>query len=336
MQVSGFEQFLAHDFSCTALKQNIVRHNNGSLSCGFQNGIDMLHKVQLFIGTGCPEILSIVDEVFFLLFAFLVGESKSRLFAKRRIGQHIVHTVAGVCEKCITKGNRYIAVNITDVVEIQIHQSRFICGRYDFVAVEGFVFQKLFLLPVKGIVLRIGNERLRSEKKSSGTTTGVCDGFHRLRSDTFHHCMNQRTRGKILTCTALDIFRILLQQTFIDFTFDIGGHCHPFFVVNHLHYTVQNGGTADFITCAFEDFTENTALFAQFFQRGFILFLQFRTLEGVHVRPCVSGRNPCFFFVGRLGILIGHFQKDKVGKLFQIISVGNTVIPERIAHPPNL
>ena len=53
-------------------------------------------------------------------------------------------------------------------------------------------------------------------------------------------------------------------------------------------------------------------------------------------RPCVSGRNPCFFFVGRLGILIGHFQKDKVGKLFQIISVGNTVIPERIAHPPNL
>lgn len=86
----------------------------------------MLHKVQLFIGTGCPEILSIVDEVFFLLFAFLVGESKSRLFAKRRIGQHIVHTVAGVCEKYITKGNRYIAVNITDVVEIQIHQSRFI------------------------------------------------------------------------------------------------------------------------------------------------------------------------------------------------------------------
>ena len=44
--------------------------------------------------------------------------------------------------------------------------------------------------------------------------------------------------------------------------FYIGGHCHPFFFVNHLHHTVQNCRIADFIDSAFKDLAENTALFA--------------------------------------------------------------------------
>ena len=52
----------------------------------------MLHKVQLLIGAGCPEILSVVDEILFFLLAFFVSEGQRGFFAKRRIRQNIVHS----------------------------------------------------------------------------------------------------------------------------------------------------------------------------------------------------------------------------------------------------
>ena len=41
-------------------------------------------------------------------------------------------------------------------------------------------------------------------------------------------------------------------------------------------------------------------------------------------------------YLEQLTYLIGHFQKDEISKLFQIISIGNAVIPEGIAQTPDL
>jgi hypothetical protein len=66
------------------------------------------------------------------------------------------------------------------------------------------------------------------------------------------------------------------------------------------------------------------------------LFFQLCTLECVHILPGVARRNARVLLIRRLGILIRHFQKDEGSKVFQIISVGNTVIPEGIAQAPDL
>jgi len=56
----------------------------------------VLNEVQLFIGTGSPEILAVVDQLFFLFLAVLVGDRDRRLLAEGRVGQNIVYTVARV------------------------------------------------------------------------------------------------------------------------------------------------------------------------------------------------------------------------------------------------
>ena len=85
-----------------------------------------------------------------------------------------------------------------------------------------------------------------------------------------------------------------------------------------------------------EDLAEDAALLAQLFQRLFILLFQIRTREGIHIRPAVALRDARLLSVGRLGILVGHFEEDQVCKLLQIIAVGNAVVPQRAAHAPDL
>ena len=121
MQIGCFQQLFSHNLASSALKQHIVRYNYRRFAGSFQNRVDVLHKVQLFVGTGCPEILAVINEVFFLLLALLVGKGEGGLFTKGRIGQNIIHTVAGVGQKGIAKRDGHSAVNITDIVQIQVH-----------------------------------------------------------------------------------------------------------------------------------------------------------------------------------------------------------------------
>lgn len=82
MQIGCLQQLSAHNFARTALKQHIVRHNYRRFAGSFQNRVDVLHKVQLFVGTGCPEILTVINEILFLLLALLVGKGEGGLLPK--------------------------------------------------------------------------------------------------------------------------------------------------------------------------------------------------------------------------------------------------------------
>ena len=117
-------------------------------------------------------------------------------------------------------------------------------------------------------------------------------------------------RCEILACAGFYVFCVFLQQTFIDLALHVRRHGDPFLPVDHLHDPVKDRGVADLIDRALEDLTQDATLFAELFQRLFILFFQIRSGEGVHILPCIAGRDTGLFFIRRLGILVRHFQKD--------------------------
>ena len=160
-------------------------------------------------------------------------------------------------------------------------------------------------------------------------------GFHGLRTDTAHHGPDEGPGREVLPCAAFHVLRVFLEQSLIDLALHIGGHGHPPLLINHLHDAVQDGGVADLVYRALENLPQDAALFPQFFQSSLVLLLQLRALEGVHIRPSVSGGDAGFPPVRRLGVLVRHFQENQVSQLLQIVAVGHTVVPQGVAHTPD-
>ena len=76
----------------------------------------MLQEVELFVAGGGPKILSIVREVFFFLFAFLIGKGLAAFFAEGWIGQHIIVPHTRIRNERIRGRDEIIAVNVPNVV----------------------------------------------------------------------------------------------------------------------------------------------------------------------------------------------------------------------------
>lgn len=133
----------------------------------------MLNEIELLVGAGSPEILPVVHQLLVLLFALLVGDGDGGFFAEGRVGQHIVHPVAGVCQQSVPQGDGDVAVNIADVVQVQIHQRHFEGVAYQLVAVEGLVFQKLLFLPGELVVFRVCQKFLCRQEEAAAAAAGV-------------------------------------------------------------------------------------------------------------------------------------------------------------------
>ena len=98
----------------------------------------MLDEIELFVGAGGPEVLAVIHQIFFLLLALLIGEGECRLLAEGRVGQDIIEPLAGVGEQCISQRDGNLAVQIADVVEIEVHQAHLEGTGNNFPAPEGF------------------------------------------------------------------------------------------------------------------------------------------------------------------------------------------------------
>ena len=86
VEIGGLHKFLANGLAGTTFEEDIVREDDCSLAGGFQHRFDVLDEVELFVAGGDPEVLTIVGEVFFFLFACFVGKCHAAFFTKRRIG----------------------------------------------------------------------------------------------------------------------------------------------------------------------------------------------------------------------------------------------------------
>ena len=173
VQITGGKQLLSDDFTRTALKEHVIRHDDSGLARGFQDRIDVLDEVELLVAAGRPEILTVIDEVCLLLLAFFVGEREGGFLAERRIGQHVIHAVARIGQQRIPAGDGHGAVNIADVVQIQIHQAELEGGGDKLISVERAVLQKLLLIAVERIISGIGKERLCGEKEPAAAAARI-------------------------------------------------------------------------------------------------------------------------------------------------------------------
>ena len=59
----------------------------------------MLNEIQLLVARSGPEIQPVVSEIFFLLFAFFIGEGQAALLPEGRIGEHIIHPQTSIGHK---------------------------------------------------------------------------------------------------------------------------------------------------------------------------------------------------------------------------------------------
>jgi len=114
----------------------------------------VLDKVELLVAGGDPEILAVVGKVVALLLALVVGEGHTAFFAEGRIGQHIVDAQAGIGHQGVGRRDKGIAVEVTDVVEKEVHQRQAAGAGDDLVAGEGLVFEELFLILAQAVMLR--------------------------------------------------------------------------------------------------------------------------------------------------------------------------------------
>ena len=181
----------------------------------------MLNEIQLFVGTCRPEIFAVIDQIFVFVFAFFVGERDGRLLSKGRVSEHVINADSGVGEQSVALGYRQFAVDVADIVQIQVHQAKLEGVRHQFIAVESLVLEEFLLLAVKRVIIRVGDEFLCGKEEPAGTATGVGNGFHGFGAEALDHGTNQRTRREILTRTALDVFCVFLEQAFVDFAFHI-------------------------------------------------------------------------------------------------------------------
>ena len=189
---------------------------------------------------------------------------------------------------------------------------------------------------VSALLEKLLLEDSEAQEEAAAAAAGICDGLAGLGAQALDHGLDEGPGGEVLTGTGLDILGVFLEQPLVDLALDIGGHGDPLFLVDHLHHPVEDGGVADLVGGLLEDLTQQTALLAQLFQGGLVLLLQLGSPEGIHILPAEALGDAGFFFIRGSGVLIGHFQKDEVSKLLQIISIGNTVIPEGIAQAPDL
>lgn len=336
VQVGGLQEPAADDLACSALEEDIVRHHHSGVAVGLEDGVDVLEEVELLVGAGGPEVLAVVDQLLVLPLALLVGDGDGGFLAERRVGQHIVHPVAGVREQGVAQSHGDIAVDVADVVQVQVHQGHLEGGADQLVAVESFIFQEELLVTGESEIIGIGEELLGRQEEAAAAAAGVGDGLAGLRAQTLDHGLDEGPGREILARTGFDILGVFLEQTLVDLALDIGGHGHPFFLVDHLDDPVEDGGVADLVGGLLENLAQQTALLAQGFQGALVLLLQLGALQGIHILPAEALGDAGFLAVGRAGVFVGHLQKDEVGKLLQIIAIGHAVIPQGIAQAPDL
>ena len=103
------------------------------------------------------------------------------------------------------------AVDVADVVQIQIHQRHFESRGHQLVAIECAVFQEFFGVAVQRIEPRLRHVFLCGQKETARSAAGVRNGLARFRADTTHHGANQRAGREVLACAALDVLGVLLE-----------------------------------------------------------------------------------------------------------------------------
>jgi hypothetical protein len=193
----------------------------------------VLHKVELLVAGGGPEVVAL-DGVFLGAgAAVFTHDDGAALLAKRRVGQHHLKALAGVSRQRVAHhhGHRFFRAN---AVQHHVHGAHAGRGLHQLVAGEGLFLQVLELVARQALVVA-GDVVVRGEQEAARATGRVGDALAGLRGNAVHHGLDERARREVLACAALGVLRVLFQQALIGIALHVGAQNRPGFGANQIH-----------------------------------------------------------------------------------------------------
>jgi len=219
----------------------------------------VLQEVELLVGSGGPEVLTLVGQCGAFDSAVSVGDDGAAFLAEGRIGEHHVVAVARVGGEGIVHGDG--ALFAADTVEVEVHDAEAGHAVDDVGAMEGLVAQEALLVPIQRVVP--GEVLICGQEKAAGAAGRVADGHARLRAHDLDHGLDEGAGGKVLARAALDVFGVFLEQALVDLALDVYVQADPGLVVDELDEPPELGRVLDAVLGFAEDDAQHARGFSQ-------------------------------------------------------------------------
>ena len=252
--------------------------------------------------------------------------------AKGRIGQHHVEVLARVLGQAVGHVDGATVQVVADAVQVEIHDAQPRGFVDDLPAVQGLVLQEAHLLPVQVVVVE--DVVVRGQEEAPRARGRVHNGHARLRAHDFHDGLDEGPRGEVLARARFHVLGVLFQQALVNGALDVHTHACPGFAVDEVDEAPQLGGVLDLVLGLAEDAANEAAAVAQFGENGAVVGFQFRAFQAAQAGPVVRERNGAGF-AQELGALVVHLEEEEVGELFQVVAIGDAVVPQNVAVVPD-
>ncbi len=193
-----------------------------------------------------------------------------------------------------------------------------------------------FLIAVQvGIVLR--DMVMGRQEEAAGATGGVADRLSGRRAHHVHDRLYQRARGEVLSCTGLDILGVPLQQFLVDGALHVHVHDKPLLAIDEIdNETAKQGRVLDLVLGLAEDEAQHPRLSTQLLQGVAVVHFQVIAVAGEEAGPVHAIRDRRFAVPRRLGLFVGHLEKEEVCKLLEVVAVRETAVTKDAGVAPDL
>jgi len=108
------------------------------------------------------------------------------------------------------------------------------------------------------------------------------------------------------------------------------------FLVDHIDQLEELGRILDLVLALGKDLAEDALGAGELEQQFGVMRFQISATFGFQALPVVRHRDGQFAAIGRPAELVGHFQEQEVGELFEVVAVADTIIAQSVAEGPNL
>ena len=327
------QQLSADGFAGAALEQHVVGQHHGGAPVHGQQGLDVLHKVQLLVGRGGPKVVALDHVLFGAALAISPFYLCAALLAKRRVGQHHLVALAGIGCQCIHHLHRHMLF-AADAMQQQVHGAHACGGLHQLVAGERLFLQEALLF-TRQVGLPLDDVVEGREQEAARATGWIAHLLGGLGRHAVHHGLDQRARREVLAGATLGVLRVLFQQTFVGIALHIHTQCRPVLGVDQVHHqAAQLGWILKLVLGLAEDQTQRALVLPQRFERVAVVVEELIAILGQQRGPGIGAGDDAGLAVRRLRALVGHFQEQQVSELLDIVAVAHAVIAQDVAVVP--
>ena len=330
------EQVPAHGLAGAPFEEHVVGDDDGGAAVDRQQRLHVLDEVELLVGRRRPEVGAVVRQCLAVGVAFLIDDGDRRLLAEWRIGDDDVRARGRLIAQRVVDGDRrFVVVSAvgSDAVKEEVHAAEAGDVRDQFHAAQRLEAEVALLIAIElEVVLEVF---VRGEEEAAGAAGGIGDDLFRLRADAVDDGVDEHARREVLPRAPLHILRIALEQTLVGIAFHVGAHRHPCFLVDEVHdQPPQLGRVLEFVLRFVEDQPEQTLLVAQRLKGVAVVIEQLVAVFLDEARPTVLLRHRALLVIRRLSALVGHFEEQQIGELFDVVAVRHTVVAQDVAVVP--